>query len=144
MYRIVSIAAALLAIPASAAAPAAQFNLNCAGTLNSSSILGDKSEEYTATYRIDLAKKKWCEQDCKALHDIVSIQPAQLTLSEERVDSPSERSFLINMIDRETGAHKIISSSENYRIRGSILNLRWEGTCEPATFTGFPDLKTKF
>lgn len=144
MFRFLAAVATLAAVPSLAAAPAAQFDLTCTGVLNSSSLAGDKAKPYSATYRIDLAQRKWCEEDCKTLHDIASIQSGQLTLSEARVDTPSEKSFSINTIDRETGAHKIIASSESNRVRGSNVNLRWQGACKPTAFSGFPDTPVKF
>jgi hypothetical protein len=144
MFRILATIATLTAVPSLAAAPAAQFNLTCSGSLSSSSLAGESSEPYAATYRIDLAQKKWCEEDCKVLHDIASIQAGQLTLSEERIDSPSEKSFSVNTINRETGAHKIIASSESHHVRGSSVNMHWEGSCAPSAFGGFPSLPAKF
>lgn len=145
MFRPIALVLAACAVPAIAAAQATQFNLLCSGTLTSSSVLNaERVEPYSSLYRIDLATQKWCEAECKALHDISSIQPAQLTLEERKTDTLSEKSLFLNMIDRETGAHKVLVTSSTPRDRLSARSLHWEGTCEPAPFTGFPTLTTKF
>jgi hypothetical protein len=136
--------AAFLAMPAMAAAPAVQFNLNCSGTFSARSLYVDKTEPYSSVYRIDLAAGKWCEADCKALHDIASVQPTQITLTEKKVDTPSEKSQLSNVIDRETGEHRILSLYSSPRDRRMISTLNWKGSCEPAPFSGFPSFDTKF
>lgn len=144
MFRTIAAVMALLSVPAVTAAPAAQFNLTCSGTQSTKSIEGETSEPYTSTYRIDLDRKKWCEGDCKALHDIASVQPTQLTLETENVDTVSERSTLSNIVDRETGTHKISATSSTPRAHATAITLNWDGRCEPALFSGFPDVPTKF
>jgi hypothetical protein len=145
MFRSTMLALAAIAVPASASAQANQFNLVCSGTMTSTSVIGaDRVEPYSSTYRIDLAAQKWCEGDCKALHDISSVQPTQLTLEERKVDTLFERSLLVNFIDRETGAHIITSTSSSPRDRLSTLNLRWDGRCEASAFSGFPNHPVKF
>lgn len=144
MFRSVAAALALLSVPAVAATPASQFDLKCAGTRTTKSMGTTSSEPYASVYRIDLDRKKWCEDECKALHDIASVQPAQLTLQNEDEDTPSGSSTLSNFIDRETGAHRILAASKMRRSPAMTVVLEWKGSCEPAAFSGFPDLKTKF
>lgn len=144
MIRSVAAAAALLSVPSIAAAPAAQFDLKCAGTQSTKSIGAEDAKPYASIYRIDLAQKKWCEGECEALHDIVDVQATQLTLEEENVDAPSERSMLSNTVDRQTGAHKITASSSSPRAPATAIVMKWEGSCEPAAFSGFPEIATKF
>lgn len=144
MKRALTILAAISAAPAVAAAPVPQFNLTCSGTLSTKSIAGDEAEPYSFSYRIDLARKKWCNEECKTLFDIHSIQPALLTLQYKNVDGISERSLLSNTINRETGEHKLTITSATPGDRFSTLILDWVGSCERAPFTGFPPVKTKF
>jgi hypothetical protein len=70
---------------------AAAFNLICTGTQTTDSIIGHDTKPYETTYRVNLDVKKWCEGQCKAHHDIVSIQPAELRLQDKNKDTPSER-----------------------------------------------------
>lgn len=123
---------------------AAAFNLVCAGTQTADSIAGQDTKAYEATYRLNLDEKKWCEGECKARQDIASIQPAELRLQDEHKDTPSERSMLLNAINRETGAQAITATYANPHDRRSTITMKWEGTCAKATFTGFPDVATKF
>lgn len=120
---------------------AAAFNLVCNGTLNHEAFQDRGSEPYSRTLRLDLAAKKYCEGECKALLDIVDIQPTKITLHDEKVDTPRERRFVSETIDRETGRHSGLSTSG---VGSRILIMNWEGQCQSAVFTGFPDFKTKF
>lgn len=127
-----------------AAPPSDQFNLNCTGTRTTSSFFGDKADQYSATYRFDLAQKKWCEGECEALQTIAAILPTQIQLQNDKVDTVSERSMTVNFIDRETGAHMMSATSSSPRDARSIVVMKWLGQCDRAAFTGFPKFATKF
>ncbi|MGB3318227.1 MAG: hypothetical protein WBA75_04225 [Sphingopyxis granuli] len=144
MIRSLTATMAFLAVPAVAAAPAAQFNLKCSGTTTTQTIAGKETKPYTTIYRVDLAKKKWCEGECKALHDIYAVQPGEITLRYKNTDTFSERSLTSDRIDRETGAHKVTITLANPRDRYSTIILDYEGQCERAVFSGFPSITTKF
>ncbi|WP_158014121.1 hypothetical protein [Sphingomonas sanxanigenens] len=124
----------------SAAAAAMTFNLICTGALAVTSFEGTKSESYRDEYRVDLNTNQWCEGECKAHHPIVSVQPAQITLEDKKGSGTTEAS-VSNFINRETGQHHVLVSSG---YRRSLIVMKYEGTCTPAPFTGFPDFKTKF
>src|SRR3546814_16831685 len=116
MIKKLSIFAALMAVPAAAAAPAAQFDLKCSGTTTTTTIAGKETKPYSTAYRIDLAKKKWCEGECKALHDIYSVQPPDITLRYKKTDKLSSRALTSDRIERETGENKVtnpIAKSRN-------------------------------
>ncbi|MFA6219634.1 MAG: hypothetical protein WC692_07615 [Erythrobacter sp.] len=142
LARITALASLLMAPAALAAGQ--QFDLICKGTLKSSSTTGDKSEPFETHLRFDLERGKYCEQKCRALFDIASIQPGSLTLTDKRVDTPSEDSFIRISINRETGEY---AGTSAWRTPGRPeLNviLKYTGTCEAYPFSGFPDLQTKF
>ncbi|MFZ5748231.1 MAG: hypothetical protein ACOY45_11335 [Pseudomonadota bacterium] len=128
----------------SAADASEPFNLVCTGTLSSRSMDGETKKPYRSVYRIDLDRGKWCDGDCEALHDIASVQPTQIALQDKRVDTPSERSMMANLIDRRTGEHTVTATSATPGLRGSVLIMQWHGQCERAPFTGFPSFETKF
>src|SRR3546814_6025392 len=113
-----------MAVPAAAAAPAAQFDLKCSGTTTTTTIAGKETKPYSTAYRIDLAKKKWCEGECKALHDIYSVQPAEITLRYKNTDTFSERALTSDRIDRETGAHKVTITLANPRSEAHTSELQ--------------------
>ena len=125
-------------------ASAATFNLVCSGTLESKSVYSETSAPYSYTYRIDLDKKVYCDGECKATHAIAEIQPTQIILSQTKVDSPSETSWSVNRVDRETGIHKVVASHKNPRNRVDMSIMTWNGTCEKQPFSGFPTFETKF
>jgi hypothetical protein len=129
---------------ASGSAAAEPFNLTCSGTMTTVTIDGKRAEPYNSTYRLDLDRGKWCEGECKALFEIESVQPTQLTLLSKEVDTPSERSTTSNFIDRETGAHHALATSANPRDRRSTITIAWSGQCTKAPFGGFPAFETAF
>jgi hypothetical protein len=127
---------------AAGAQPQQQFDLVCSGTLESHSITGDESKPYSYRYRFDLAQNKWCEGACKAPRDILRLAPTQITLADEKTDTVREHAYRSVTIDRETGRHSILSTS-NSRFTGPIT-MKWEGQCEKQPFSGFPEFETKF
>lgn len=131
-----------MTVLALAAAASSAFNLICSGTLTVQSLLVNKTEPYSYTYRFDLAQNKWCESECKATHEILRVQPTQIILVDEKADTPREKSFAFHMIDRETGKETIVRNSQS-NLTGPML-MKWQGQCAKAPFTGFPEFKTQF
>lgn len=121
-----------------AAAAALTFNLICTGTMEARTVDGIDNEPYRYEYRIDLQRGKWCEGDCRALHDFVRVSQTQLTLEDVNIDTPHERRTSLNLINRETGEQRIFASTRH------LLLMEWRGTCERAAFSGFPTLPTRF
>lgn len=127
---------------AAAAAVAAAFNLVCTGTETTRSIAGEKLEPYTHIYRVDLDKKKWCEEGCSVVRDVAEVQQSFLELEPRRnVDTAVDRDFFEWTIDRTTGRESMLASKG---LRADIIILKWEGTCARQPFTGFPSPPTKF
>lgn len=144
MVRITFLASAAFISIGASEVPSPKFDLVCSGILTTKSFFQDSSEAYTSHLRIDLQQRKWCEGECKGLHDIVDVQPIAITLEDTKVDTISERSLLNNTINRETGEQRILSTSADPRQRGSALIMQWVGKCDPAAFSGFPSFKTQF
>ncbi|HEX2813626.1 MAG TPA: hypothetical protein VHO04_13185 [Sphingopyxis sp.] len=136
--------AAISAAQNASAAQADRFDLRCEGTLNTESYGSKQEEPYQTVYRIDLEQKKWCESECKALKDFNRIDATQLLFEYEDVDTSTVKSFLLNRVDRETGAHMITATSKRNNRADSILLLKWVGQCERTEFSGFPKFETKF
>jgi hypothetical protein len=65
-----------------------------------------------------------------------------ITLQDERSDTPSEKRLHVETVNRETGRHYILDNSDSRDL--GIMLMKWEGQCEKAPFTGFPEFKTKF
>lgn len=142
MLRYAIFLAGIMTSPLVAADQAAQFDLRCKGAFTNETVVKTTSEPYEAIYRVDLDAKRWCEAECKAIHQIVEVQPASIILQSKHGDDLDPNSVLTNEIDRETGAHHIFSSS---RIRSiGAMTLTWDGNCEREPFSGFPSLQTKF
>lgn len=133
----------ILLLALAASAPNQQFNLVCAGTFTRESVdLGKKVEPYRFVYRFDLAANKWCDGECKGTRGILRVGPTQITLTDENTDTPREKKYRSEFIDRETGRHSTMMTT-NSRMLGFYV-LRWEGHCDPAPFSGFPTGKVKF
>jgi hypothetical protein len=122
-------------------AAAAAFNLVCSGTLSTDSFYKKDTEPFTLTLRVDLDRKKYCENECRALLDIQEVQPTSIKLKSENIDTPRERLFVDISVNRETGKYSGLSTSG---FRQGILILKWDGQCERQGFTGFPEFQTKF
>ena len=125
-----------------AAAVAQTFNLNCTGTHTVRTLDRNTTEPFTHTYRIDLGKAKWCEQECRHLFDFADIGPTQLTFLDKDEVTALGRDVTMTFVSRETGAYHSLSTLKG-RLTGIII-LKWEGQCEKADFTGFPEFETKF
>lgn len=119
----------------------AAFNLNCAGTLETLSILGSASKPYASVYRIDLTTNKWCEDDCKIQFDIAKVSPLQITLQEKNIDTPRQHESINSFIKRETGDQFVFAKSG---VGASALAMTWKGKCIRSDFTGFPKVTTQF
>jgi hypothetical protein len=123
-----------------ATAVASTFNLVCTGTSTIRTFGGENAEGYSKEYRIDLGVKKWCENDCQALHDFAAIGPVQLTLAAKPEDLRSG-DFTSHQINRQTGEESLTVTSG----RGAaIVILKAAGTCQAAPFSGFPKFEAKF
>lgn len=136
-FALAAMAAALIG-----AAPVSQsFNLNCSGTMTTKSLALNDSKPYTKTYRVKLAERKWCEDECETIRDIAEVQPATLILRKAERTVPGGL-FHWERVDRRTGRHDITSTTGERA--ADILILKWDGTCERTAFTGFPSFTTKF
>ena len=124
-----------------AAAAASTFNLTCTGTMESLSSLGKEAEAWEQTFRVDLDQGKWCEGECKALHDFANVGPTQLTFQDKRETMLREEGVTSAFVSRETGAYHGLASHKGSF--GTIV-LTWKGQCEAAPFAGFPEFATKF
>lgn len=119
------------------------FNLLCTGTQSVIGVgVGDSGKPYASEYRIDLEAGKWCESDCKALHQLASVQPTQITLQDtSEGNAAAGEGTVVNFINRETGVHYSLASSGKAYNR---ISIKWKGQCERKPFTGFPKFETKF
>lgn len=134
----------LLAITAlaSAGADPAKFDLVCKGTLTTISLVsGVEEEPYERLLRVDLAQKKYCEDECKALFDIVEVGPTQITLRDKDSGPGINREQSKSYVNRVTGKHHSLVTSGGVSDR---MTMTWKGACEPRAFSGFPVFETKF
>lgn len=139
------LAAFFLSAILSAPAFAQTFDLNCEGVRKTSTLYaGDTQEPYVSHFRINLTSKQWCEAECKAIFPVADVQPASIILQNKETDSLSEKSLLVNRINRETGEHSITSTYQLRRDRTSMMLMTYKGVCERRPFSGFPEFQTKF
>lgn len=126
----------LVALLAAAATPQ-QFDLTCTGqggTDGTSSIAWAPTEVH---FRIDLATRRWCEADCKIIREIAEVQPASIWLEKQSPYEKAREIVHFRAINRETGQYTRIEESRY----GSTAE---RGRCQPAPFSGFPEIRTKF
>lgn len=120
--------ATLAALFASSAAQAAdQFDLLCIG--QEQFYPGMKPIAISHHYRIDLAAKRWCWEQCTSANNIQSITPDRITF----YDNSPTRPMLQAYVSRTDGKY--------YRYGFGRSFTHDEGTCEPVPFTGLPTPK---
>lgn len=122
----------------------AAFNLACSGTMTTTTLSGKDSKAYENIYRIDLGEMKWCEGECKALHDIAAAQPTFIRLVDTKEDTPSRNVMDLDTIDRESGKHTATYIAKTYGRYGYMIMTTYDGQCERQPFSGFPKFETKF
>ncbi|WP_374139450.1 hypothetical protein [Sphingomonas sp.] len=124
-----------------AAASLTAFNLVCAGNTHQSGLGAEPDAAYRIEYRIDLATKRFCIDDCSAVTPIANVRTDKLVFSQVEVDTISHRELGQDVADRSTGEHaRFILTGRGVRQR----MIKWIGRCERAPFTGFPASKQRF
>jgi len=134
--RSLLLATALVATPVSAATD--QFDLVCRGQQKLSA--NGRPTPKETRYRIDLARKSWCTDQCKEVRPIQDVSQGQIVIeAHERTNS--EDFTVRHTIDRTTGAWTNFYSSAGVRTRMMFSPGAWwetNGNCEAAEFSGFP------
>lgn len=120
------------------------FNLVCAGSMSTETTAGTETKPYESTYRVDLTRKLWCDGECKERFPIAVVRATTLVLQDESTDTPSEKSTMSVIVNRETGEHFVAASHKTYGRFGINFRVRYDGQCEKRAFSGFPSAKTKF
>lgn len=107
---------------------AQRFDLVCRGTSTTMSRLLPTSETATNTrYRLDLAGKRWCADDCQRVFDLTSSTPAEIVLTREEGPGVFNELKVNRTTGRMTGRTTVGGSD-------SFTN----ATCTRAAFSGMP------
>lgn len=128
----VALAAFGLALPDMVHA-ADQFDLHCEGRAS-----GSFSAKQERHYRVDLAKNEWCDDECDNVFQIAEITSGRIVFSKKERTFPGDFESL-TMVNRVDGSW-YIETSRSLR----DIPIKIEGTCEPASFSGFSSQSTKF
>lgn len=114
--RFLALSMALLASPAAAAD---QFDLVC------------RSKDETVRYRVDLATKEWCWEQCRfGTWRIADVTSSRIVFKDEKTDT----STVTNTVDRSTGINRRFN-------RNRYSTFASSADCEIAPFSGFPKAK---
>lgn len=121
-----------LLLAGSPAVAADQFDLVCEGWKWTR--MGGTAQEYDFRVRVDLAARKWCDGDCRAVSAIQSIADDKLVLLDDgtlnsRMEVAREATF-----DRKANKY-------HYRLlqnRPTDDYLEYQANCKTADFTPFP------
>jgi hypothetical protein len=123
---------------------ATAFDLACNGIVRTLTVTINTAEPYSYTYRIDLGKKQYCDEECRYVRTLAEIQPGVLTLNKEDKVTAGEEYHASDQIDRVTGKHsKLVRAQVPGRSETGIIK-SWQGTCERKPFSGFSPPPTKF
>jgi hypothetical protein len=120
-----------LVISTPALALSDQFDLICAATVTIQGTL--ESRPINRRYKIDLRANQWCANECASVKAFSEVSPTQLVFEEVKASFKGDPSERLDFVKRDTGEWMFFSAT-------------WQGkgTCEPAAFSGFPTVKTKF
>jgi hypothetical protein len=113
-----------------------QFDLVCPGNqvsgLRSAGALGlqgQKAEKVTLYFRVDISAKRWCGGDCLKTADINEVTDRTIMLVRDKDEQ-------IGFVS-ELGMNREDGSFIKRTIVGDFVAVT-TGTCERATFSGFP------
>ena len=124
------VALLVLAVLASASKPD-QFDLICTGMETAHWNL--QTGPVTSRYRVDLQANRWCQGECRVVKPLVEVSPTQLVFDEVKAAYRGDPSERLDFVQRDTGKWGFYNRE-----------LQGDGTCEPASFSGFPTPTTKF
>jgi hypothetical protein len=125
-------------ITASGAQAADQFDLICKGKMRFS--VADPYEPRNSHLRLDLAAKQYCEGECKVTRPIQDVQPNHIMFESATEQEKALGTTFFHQIDRTSG--KLIYFKSAKRPYPSWIE--HDAMCEPAPFSGFPQLPKKF
>jgi hypothetical protein len=128
---------ALLLLLAVAGAQPQQFDLQC--TFSGRQPKGSPTGEH---YRVDLAAGRWCLGACTEVKKVVEATATKIVLENEEA---AYRGAPVHQheINRATGA---LWRYDRFEIGPPSAGDTFitEGQCQPAPFSGFPEVQTKF
>lgn len=137
------------AVALAGAASPQQFDLICTGA--AADTRNGAFEASDVHLRVDLAAGKWCEdppanysgpiRPCQVLHDIADVQPGMIWFEKETDEEQARSIAHSRSVDRVTGEYAYF---HDLRILDRIDHIAIVSKCEPAPFSGFPKVKTKF
>lgn len=134
--RTLIIAAALVATPAAAATD--QFDLVCTGTVKTAP--RGAASAINTRYRVDLAAKSWCRDDCAEVRTIEAVTDGEIVF-EQRGQDVNAQPWVRHTVDRTSGAWKDFLSTPDVQGRNVFSPGLWidaVGACTTAPFSGFP------
>ncbi|MBO9576117.1 MAG: hypothetical protein J7494_10300 [Sphingobium sp.] len=109
-----------------------QFDLNCDGTKWTQR--GGAGEPIKFRAHIDLAAKKWCEGDCKAVQTIASINDREIMLTDESTFNAKVDSIREVVFDRE----EMMFKHHYTQNKPAQQYMGIQATCKNEAFTPFP------
>lgn len=120
-----------------AAEPPQKFDLVC----NGAAVVDDSNgafERSDVHLRIDLAAGKWCDGECKVIRDVAEVQPAAIWFVKETAEEAARGLSNWRAVSRETGIYHHVKDIQH------VGKMALISKCEPAPFSGFPKIETKF
>jgi hypothetical protein len=116
-----------------------QFDLNCSGTTTMSDLKGFRStpfgnpSPFSRHYRVDLAQRRYCEDECTTTHPLISVEDNFIMFEDEKTSGTDHSSG----VNRENGRFM-----DRTRIFGSdaltMTVFMSTASCSAAPFSGFP------
>lgn len=122
----------LIILVGSPAFAADQFDLSCEGTKWTKR--GGTGERYVVRAHIDLAAKKWCEDDCSKVLNIVSFDKDEIILTDDTVFNAKVDTMREVTFDRE-----VLMFKHHYtQNKPTPEYMGIQAACKVENFTPFP------
>jgi hypothetical protein len=135
----------IAALVANGAVQPQQFDLVCTGQQRFD--ISDPFKPASFRLRVDLDARKWCEDAppeihaelCSVLHDVAEVQPSFIAFDPDQTAEQQSMGIVrTHYVDRTTGEYV-----HYVHDRGPGM-IEVKAHCEPAPFSGFPKIQTKF
>lgn len=116
----------------------AHFDLFCTGKTESQDAMGEMNRsEYRTRLRMDLAKKRYCADDCTLIGAIKEVTDDVITIQRTNEDKDPRLPTSKFIIVRSNGALEM----STFPRRGGVEFQNTTATCEKVDYSGIPDQK---
>jgi len=115
------------------------FDLQCDGekkTINLQ-LVKTYTEPFSQRFRIDLASKRWCAEQCSLVSAIDDVRDDAIILEKANTQPAPGQLFTVHQVSRVTGEYTLYVKDRT----GSVAV---KAACRKLEFSGFPKINRQF